>query len=61
MSRNQRQLLRMSEAQELLGVSANTMRRWDKEEILKAIRINPKGNRRYKREDIEKLMERRQK
>lgn len=60
MSRNQRQLLRMSEAKELLGVSANTMRRWDKEGILQAIRITPKSNRRYKREDIEKLIERRQ-
>ncbi len=61
MSRNQKQLLRMSEAQEFLGVSANTMRRWDREGTLKAIRITPGGNRRYKREDIEKLIERKQK
>ena len=38
---------------ELLGVCTKTLRRWDKQGILKAIRIN--RQRRYRAEDIERF------
>lgn len=57
MSRNKHQLLRIGEASKLIGVSIKTLRRWDDKGFLKAIRINPKGNRLYKREDILKAKE----
>ncbi len=48
-------LLRIREAAEMLGVNPETLRRWDREGKLKAIIISKRGDRRYKKEDIEKL------
>lgn len=50
-------LLTLKQASELLQVHPNTLRAWDKKGILKAIRIGERGLRRYKREDLNKLME----
>lgn len=49
-------LLKLSEAAELLNVHPNTLRKWDRKGILKAVRFGERGDRRYKREDIEKLL-----
>ena len=49
--------LRVSEASRLLGVHANTLRNWDKQGILKPVRVGVRKERRYKREDILRLME----
>jgi len=49
-------LLTLSEASELLNVHPNTLRKWDKKGILKAFRFGQRGDRRYKKEDIENLM-----
>lgn len=49
-------LLTIRQAAEVLNVHVETLRRWDKGGKLKAIRINKRGDRRYKPEDLEKLM-----
>ena len=49
--------LRVTEASKLLGVHANTLRNWDKKNILKPVRVGLRKERRYKRADIEKFLE----
>lgn len=50
------ELLTLSEASQILKVHPNTLRLWDKNGVLKAIRIGIKKVRRYKKEDIEKFI-----
>jgi excisionase family DNA binding protein len=50
------ELLTLSEACELLKVHPNTLRQWDKQGILPAIRIGTKRVRRYRKEDIIKML-----
>lgn len=52
-----KEYLRVSEASKLLGVHANTLRNWDKQGLLKPVRMGVRKERRYKREDILKLLE----
>lgn len=52
-----KEYLRVTEASKLLGVHANTLRNWDKQGILKPVRVGVRKERRYKREDVIKLME----
>ena len=47
-------LLKISEASELLNVHPNTLRKWDKKGVLKAVRFGERNDRRYKREDLKK-------
>ncbi len=49
-------LLRIKEAAEMLGISTATLRKWDKEGKLKAVRISPRGDRRYRKEDVENFI-----
>ena len=49
-------LLTIRQAAEILNVHVETLRRWDKSGKLRAIRVNDRGDRRYKPEDLEKLM-----
>lgn len=49
-------LLTIRQAAEILNVHIETLRRWDKSGKLKAIRVNDRGDRRYKPEDLGKLM-----
>ena len=51
-------LLRIKEAADILGVNPETLRRWDKEGKLPAVKVSVRGDRRYKPEDIEKFIER---
>ena len=51
-----KEYLRVSEASKLLGVHANTLRNWDKQGILKPVRLGVRKERRYKREDIQKFL-----
>lgn len=53
---NNIKLLRIREAAEMLGVNPETLRRWDREGRLIAIKVGKRGDRRYKAEDIEKLI-----
>jgi len=49
-------MLTTSDVAKLLGLHPNTVRRWDAEGILKAYRIGPRGDRRFKREDVDNLL-----
>lgn len=53
------ELLTLTEASEILKVHRNTLRKWDRKGILKAIRFGQRGDRRYRKEDIERLINRR--
>ena len=53
------QLLTIEETAKILKVHKATLRRWDKEGRLKAVRIGSRrgiGDRRYKQEDIERFI-----
>lgn len=50
------ELLTLSQASEVLKVHPNTLRKWDKKGILKAIRFGERKDRRYQKEEIEKLI-----
>ena len=49
-------LLKISEAAELLNVHPNTLRQWDRKGILRAVRFGERGDRRYRKEDVIKLV-----
>jgi len=49
--------LTLRQVSELLKVHPNTLRNWDRNGTLKAIRIGEKKIRRYKKENIIKFME----
>ena len=45
-------MLTTGEVARLLNVHASTVRRWSSWRILKAYRIGPRGERRYRRDDV---------
>lgn len=49
-------LVKIREAAEMLGVNPETLRRWDRVGKLKAVIVSTRGDRRYKKEDIEKFI-----
>lgn len=49
-------LLKLSEASHLLNVHPNTLRIWDRKGIIKAVRFGLRGDRRYKKEEVLKLI-----
>lgn len=49
-------LLTIRQTAEILNVHVETLRRWDKAGKLKAIRMNERGDRRYKPEDLERIV-----
>jgi len=51
------EILTLQEACEVLNCHPNTLRNWDNEGILKAIRFGKRGDRRYKKEDILKIFD----
>ena len=56
MNENLEELLTIKQAAKILNVNTQTLRRWDKKGILKAIRIGARkgvGDRRYRKNDIE--------
>lgn len=50
------ELLTLQEACKLLKKHPNTLRKWDQQGVLKAVRIGPRGDRMYKKEDILKFI-----
>jgi len=50
------EILTMKQACELLNVHPNTLRNWDNNGVLKAIRFGSRRDRRYKKSDILKLI-----
>ncbi|MFC2007734.1 helix-turn-helix domain-containing protein [Chloroflexota bacterium] len=51
-----RNMLATGEVARLFGVHISTVRRWSKQEIIKAYRIGPRGDRRFRREDVASLL-----
>jgi len=49
-------MLTVSEVAQLLYVHSNTLRRWTEKGMIKAYRIGPRGDRRFRREDIDVLL-----
>lgn len=49
-------MLTASDVSKLLGLHVNTVRRWSQRGILKAYRIGPRGDRRFRREDIDNFL-----
>lgn len=50
------EILTLQEACEVLNCHPNTLRNWDNKGILEAIRFGTRKDRRYKKEDIIKLL-----
>lgn len=49
--------LRISQAAKLLGITTMTLRRWEQAGVLKPLRVGPRRDRRYKKEDILRLLD----
>ena len=49
-------MLTVREVSQLLHVHSNTLRRWSDQGIVKAYRIGPRGDRRFRAEDIAVLL-----
>ncbi len=54
---NKTKLLRIKEAAEMLGINPETLRRWDNQGRLQAVRMGKRKDRRYKLEDLQKIIE----
>ena len=50
------EILTLSEACKILGCHPNTLRQWDNKGYLKAIRFGSRGDRRYHKKDIDKMI-----
>ena len=49
-------LLTAGEAARMLGIHENTVRRWSKKGILKSYRVGPRGDRRFRRQDVDSFL-----
>ncbi|MBI2872514.1 MAG: helix-turn-helix domain-containing protein [Chloroflexi bacterium] len=50
-------LLTVAQVAALLNVHPNTVRRWAELGVLRALRIGPRGDRRFYRSEVERLLE----
>ncbi len=50
------EILTLKQACEILNCHANTLRKWDNNGFLKAIRFGARKDRRYRKEDIVKFL-----
>ena len=55
------ELLSLKEACDILKCHPNTLRQWDKKGILVAVRFGERKDRRYRKEDILKLLNQKRK
>ena len=53
---NKDSLLTVGQAARLLNLHPNTIRRWSKKGIIKSYRINSRGDRRFRKEDVNQLL-----
>ena len=51
-------MLTISEVARILNVHINTVRRWSNQGMLKAYRIGSRGDRRFRREDVDSFFAR---
>jgi excisionase family DNA binding protein len=49
-------ILTLQQAASVLHVHPNTLRNWDNEGVLKAVRYGKRGDRRYKKEDLIQIL-----
>lgn len=56
MKDNKKEIITLRQACEILHCHPNTLRKWDNSGFLKAIRFGTRGDRRYYKTDIEKLI-----
>jgi len=49
-------MLTTSDVARLLNVHMNTVRRWSNQGVLRAYRIGSRGDRRFRREDIDRFL-----
>ena len=49
-------MLNVGEACQILNVHENTLRRWSDQGVIKAYRIGPRGDRRFRRDDVAALL-----
>ena len=49
-------MLTVRELSRMLYVHPNTLRRWSDQGIIKAVRLNSRGDRRFRRRDIESFL-----
>lgn len=54
--KTQSDLITLQDAAEMLGLHPETLRRWDRSGRLKAVKVNERGDRRYSKDDILKLL-----
>ncbi len=54
---NDKKLLTIKKAAELLGVNPDTLRNWEKEGKIKPLRVGARQDRKYRPEDIEKIID----
>jgi excisionase family DNA binding protein len=57
-SKKEPKLLTLKQTCEILNCHANTLRAWDAKGYLVAVRFGTRGDRRYRKEDVMKLLER---
>lgn len=50
-------MLTVSDVAQLLGIHANTVRRWAQKGVLKVYRLGARGDRRFRRQDIDSFLE----
>lgn len=53
---NEDKLIPIEEAAELLGITMQTLRRWDKKGILRAIRFTSTSPRKYRESDLQSFI-----
>lgn len=49
-------MLTTSDVARLLNTHVNTVRRWSDQRLIKVYRIGPRGDRRFKRQDIDRFL-----
>ena len=49
-------MLTVSEVAQLLHIHPNTLRRWSNEGRLNAFRITPRGDRRFKKQEVDRFL-----
>jgi excisionase family DNA binding protein len=55
-SPDRNEMLRISEVARILGLHPNTVRRWSDKGRIKSYRMGDRGDRRYRREDIDRFL-----
>jgi excisionase family DNA binding protein len=50
------EILTLSQAAELLNCHPNTLRNWEEQGFIKCFRLGPRGDRRFRKKDLLKLL-----